>query len=151
MWQSISFLTKPSLGAQTPNFLSKFFFQKSQHFSQKSQYTVNSTKEFIDMIKKERVPSSYKMISDDVSSLFTMVLLDYLIDLILKRIYGNKEIQTKISRKDMKSLLSLCTKNVHFTFGNNTYQQRDGITMRSPLEISSSVLAGIFMVHICQN
>ena len=100
------------------------------------------------MIKKERVPSSYKMISDDVSSLFTMVLLDYQIDLTLKRIYGNKEIETKISRKDMKNLLSLCTKNVHFTFGNNIYQQRDGITMRSPL---GTVLAEIFMVHLCQN
>ena len=45
----------------------------------KSQYTGNSTKEFIDMIKKERVPSSYKMKSFDVSSLFTMVPLDYTI------------------------------------------------------------------------
>ena len=87
----------------------------------KSSYTVNSTKEFIDMIKKETVPSSYKMISFDVSSLFTMVPLDYTIDLTLKRIYGDKEIETKISRKDMKSLLILCTKNVHFNFGNNIY------------------------------
>ena len=51
----------------------------------KSQYTVNSTKEFIEMIKKERVPSSYKMISFDVSSLFTMVPLDCTIDLTRKR------------------------------------------------------------------
>ena len=70
----------------------------------KSQYTVNSPKEFIKMIKKERVPTSYKMISFDISSLFTMVPLDYTIDLTLKRIYGNKEIETKISRKDMKNL-----------------------------------------------
>ena len=42
----------------------------------KSQYTVKSTKEFIDMIKKETVPSSCKMISFGVSSLFTMVPLD---------------------------------------------------------------------------
>ena len=78
----------------------------------KSQYTVNGTKEFIDMIKKETVPSSYKMISFDVSSLFTIAPLDYTIDLILKRIYGDKEIVTKISRKDMKNLLILCTKNL---------------------------------------
>ena len=78
---------------------------------------VNSAKEFIEIIKKERVPSSYKMISFDVSSLFTIVPLDFTIDLTLKRTY-----ETKISRKDMKNLLSLCTKNVHFTFGNNIYQ-----------------------------
>ena len=36
----------------------------------KSQYTVNSTKEFIDMIKKETVPSSYKMISFDLLAIY---------------------------------------------------------------------------------
>ena len=112
---------------------------------------VNSTKELIEMIKEERVPSSYKMISFDATSLFTMVLLDYTIvldytiDVTLKRTYRDKEIETKISRKDMKNLLSLCTKNVHFTFGNNIYQQKDGVAMGSPL---GPVLAGIFMVHL---
>ena len=111
-----------------------------------SEYTVNSTKEFIDMIKKETVPKSHKMISFDVSSLFTMVLLNYTIDLTLKRIYSDKEIETKISsRKDMKNLLILCTKNVHFTFGNNIYQQKDGVAMGPPL---GPVLAGIFIVNL---
>ena len=96
------------------------------------------------MIKKERVPSSYKMISFDVSSLFTMVPLDYTVDLTLKRIYGDKEIESEISRKDMKNL-SLCTKNVYFFFGNNIYQQKDGVAMGSPL---GPVLGGIFMVHL---
>ena len=66
------------------------------------------------------------MISFGVSSLLTMVPLDYTIDLTLKPIYGNKKIETKISRNDMKNLLTLCTKNVHFTFGNNIYQQKHG-------------------------
>ena len=65
------------------------------------------------MNKKQRVPSSYKMISFDVSSLFTMFPLDYTIDLTLKRVYGDKEIETKISGKDMKNLFPLCTKEVH--------------------------------------
>ena len=47
------------------------------------------------MIKKERVPSSYKMISFDVSFLFTMVLLDYTVDLTLKQIYGDKELKLR--------------------------------------------------------
>ena len=58
---------------------------------------------------------------------------------------ANKEIETKISRKDRKNLLSLCIKNVHFTFGNNIYQQKDGVAMGSPL---GPVLAEIFMVHL---
>ena len=81
------------------------------------------------MINNETVPSAYKMISVDVSSLFTMVPLDYTIDLTLKRIYGDKEIETEISRNDMKNLLLLCTKNVYFTFENNIYQQNNGVAM----------------------
>ena len=107
----------------------------------RSQYTVNSTNEFINMIKNKTVPSVNKMISFDVSSLFTMVPLDYTIDLTLKGIYDDKEIENKISRKDMKNLLLLCTKNVHFTFGNNIY----GVTMGSSFGL---VLTGIFMVHL---
>ena len=47
------------------------------------------------------------MISVGVSSLFTMVLLDYTIELTLKRIYADKEIETEISRNDMNNLLLL--------------------------------------------
>ena len=83
---------------------------------------VNSTKEFLDMIKNERIPNVYKMISFDVSSLFTVVLLDYAIDLTLEQIYRNKEIETKIWGKGFKFLLMLCTKNVYVTFGNNIQQ-----------------------------
>ena len=45
----------------------------------------------------------------------------------------------------MKELLLLCTKNVHFTFNNDIYQQCDGVAMGSPLE---PVTAGIFMVEL---
>ena len=69
------------------------------------------------MIKNERVPSAYQVIFFDFSSLFTMVPLAYTNDLTLKGIYCDKKIETKISRKDIKILLLLCTKNVHFTFG----------------------------------
>ena len=64
--------------------------------------------------------------------------------LCFRQIYGDKEIETKISRKDMKNLLILCTANVYFTFRNNIYQQKDGVAMGSPL---GPALAGISMVH----
>ena len=97
------------------------------------------------MINNETVPRAYKMISVGVSSLFTMVLLDYTIELTLKRIYGDKEIETEISRNDMNNLLLLCTKNVYFTFENNIYQQNNGVALGHPL---GPMLAGIFMVHL---
>ena len=83
--------------------------------------------------------------SFDVSLLFIMVLLDYTIDLTLKQISDDKEIETKISRKHMKNLLILSAKNVNFTFGDNIYQQKDGVAMGSLL---GPVLAGICLIHL---
>ena len=42
----------------------------------------------------------------------------------------------------MKELLLLCTKNVHFEFNGETFQQLDGVAMGSNL---GPVIAGIFM------
>ena len=80
-----------------------------------------------------------------VASLFTDVPLEETIETILKRIYVNKEITTDIPKQEMKELLILCTKNVHFTFNNETYIQVDGVAIGSPLD---PVLAKIFMVEL---
>ena len=75
----------------------------------------------------KHVPDGYKMVSFDVKSLFTYVPLEKTVDIILKRIYERKEINTSISKKEMKQLLTLFTKNVHFTYNNKVYQQTMGL------------------------
>ena len=111
----------------------------------RSQYTVESSNKFVNVIKQQVIPSSYKLVSFDVKSLFTNVPLDRTIDIILKRIYDKHEITTNIGRKEMKDLITLCTKNVLFTFNNEIYQQRDCVAMGSPL---GQVLAGIIVVEL---
>ena len=59
------------------------------------------------------------MVLFDVASLFTNVPSEEAIEIILKRIYINKEI-TNIPKQEMKELLIFCTKNVQFTFNNET-------------------------------
>ena len=82
----------------------------------KSEYTVTSTKNFIEKIKNVKVPDGHQLILFDVKSLFTNVPLQKAIDIILKRIYENKEINTSISKKDMKDTLILCTKKCSFFY-----------------------------------
>ena len=86
--------------------------------------------------------------SYDVKALFTNVPLDYTINVILRKIYNNHEIDTNISKKEVKDLLILCTKNVHFSFNGDIYIQCDGVAMGSPL---GPVLTGIFMVELEQS
>ena len=110
-----------------------------------SEYTVKSTRDFTEKLKVEKVPTGYKMVSFDVKSLFTNVPLERTIEILLKRVYDDNEIYTSITRKEMKDMLILCTKNVHFTFNGEVYVQIDGVAMGSPL---GPVLAGIFMVEL---
>ena len=98
-----------------------------------SEYITKSTKDFIGKVKSKNVPNGYQMVSFDVKSLFTNVSLDPTIDIVLRRIYDKHELQTSITRSEMKELLILCTKNVHFTFDNVIKVQNDGVAMGSPL------------------
>ena len=61
------------------------------------------------------------------------VPLDTIIDIILKRIYDNNEINTSITKNEIKELILLCTKRVHFTFDGKTYFQTNGVAMGLPL------------------
>ena len=67
-------------------------------------------------IKNEKVPDGYQMIPFDVKSLFTNVPLERTIQVVLKRIYEKHEVSTNVTKKEMKEMLILSIKNVHFTF-----------------------------------
>ena len=121
------------------------YLEKVLALLSRSQYTAESSNKFVNVIKEQVIPSSYKLVSINVKSLFTNVPLDRTIDIILNRIYNKHEIKTNIGRKEMKDLTTIYTKNVPFTFYNDIYQQRDGVEMGSLL---GPVLAGIIMVEL---
>ena len=125
---------------QTAKYLTKLFSPLGT-----SEYTISNTKTFVKQIRKMKVSLGYKIVSFDVTSLFTNVPMDKTIEIILKRVCEKKEIITTIPKREMKELLYLCTKNVHFSFNNEIYMQNDGVAMGSPL---GPVLANIFMVEL---
>ena len=68
------------------------------------------------------------------------------IEIILGRVYEKKDLTTTtISKREMKELLYLCTKNVHFSFSSEIYMQNDGVAMGFPL---GPVLANIFIAEL---
>ena len=104
-----------------------------------------NTKEFIGEFKQQKLSKQNKLVSIDVKSLFTNVQLNRTIEIILKIIYEKNEIVTSITKNEMKEILILSTKNVHFTFEFRTYVQTDGVAMGSPL---GPVLADIVMIEL---
>ena len=64
----------------------------------KSQYTIDSTKDFINFTKTLQIEDDYDMVSFDVSNLFTNVPLDFTINLILEKVYKKKLVKTKLKK-----------------------------------------------------
>ena len=83
--------------------------------------------------------------SFDIKSLFTNVSLDRTIHTILRKIYDHKELDTSITKSEMKEMPTLCTKNVHFTYNRKIFVQTDGVAIGSLL---GPVLADIFMTEL---
>ena len=100
---------------------------------------------FLHDLESISIADDEEMVSFDVVGLFTNVPLKHTIKIILNRIYEKNEIKTNIPREDMKLLLEMCTKNVHFTYDQKIYTQIDGVAMGSPL---GPVIAGIYMVDL---
>ena len=108
-------------------------------------YSIESTSNLMEKIRNEQIPLGFTMISFDVKSLFTSVPLTETIDIILDRVYNCKEISTVLTKNEMKKLLTLCTKNVHFTLNKEIYVQNDAVAMGSPF---GPILANVFMVEL---
>ena len=121
-----------------------------------SEYNIKSTKHCIWKITKELIPAGYEILLFDVKPLFTNVPLDQTIDVILSRTYDQKELKTPITRSEMKEMLTLCTKNVDFTYNRKIFVQTNDVAMGSPLgpvlsvmtELGKTLLPDIFILYI---
>ena len=107
-----------------------------------NEHTIRNSFEFgKDILQQD---SSLYMGSLDVESLFTSIPLDETIDLCCESMYGNRELVSKLSKRDFKDLLTIAVKESSFIFNSSYYTQTDGVAMGSPL---GPTLANAFMSH----
>ena len=94
----------------------------------KNEYSLKDSFEAAERIKA--IPQTwydegYKLISFDVTSLFTNVPLRKTVNVILDRIYKDKVIQTNLKKRTLKKLIiDTCSKTA-FSYNNVIYEQID--------------------------
>ena len=92
-----------------------------------STYTINVTIDLTGKIKNEQIPLGLTIVSSAIKSLFSSGQLTETIDLILHRVYDLKELSTVLTKNEMKNMLTLYPKNVHFTLNDEIYVQNEGL------------------------
>ncbi|CAF1562230.1 unnamed protein product [Adineta ricciae] len=115
-------------------------------YLRKNESIIKDTFTFVDELRSLKFDNSrIKLISFDITSLFTNVPLNRTIQIILDKMYGSEHTCTYSSLKrddwcrlcknryEMKYLLETSTKETEFIFNNKIYSQINGIAMGSPL------------------
>ena len=89
------------------------------------------------------------MVSFDVKSLFTNILVDFVTDIILKEIYGSDSTKKVygLTKRQFKHLLVWTTKRTTLNLNGSFYQQIDGVGMKSPI---APAFADIFMNNVIE-
>ena len=126
--------------------LSKYLTTILQPLTNESQHKVQSTKDFIDTIKKVQIPDDYKVVSFDVKSLFTSIPLQLALDCTETAI-TNSTRKLPLPNDDIMDLLKLCLTCSFFQYNGKHYKQLHGTAMGSPV---SGVVAEIVMQNIEQ-
>ena len=109
-----------------------------------TQHHVLNSSSFIQEIKDLRLDPNDDLISFDVVSLFTNVLVDETCNIINQKLLDDISLHehTQLSVDEIIDLLKLCLSNTCFQWRDGFYEQTSGAAMGSPL---SPVLANIFM------
>ena len=72
--------------------------------------------------------------SVNVDSLLTNIPLKETITSCTKSVYNRNHIAEALSKSELKTILSLVTKESSFIFNKSLYNQTDGIAMGSPIK-----------------
>ena len=134
--------------------LGKALTRRLEHL-RRTPYVVKDTFDFVRRIQASG-NTDKRMLSFDVTSLFTNVPLTFTIDLILDRLYPACTINCKdkprtrqckecYQRADFRILLQAATSETQFMFDGNIYVQHNGVAMGAPL---APIIADIFMAEL---
>lgn len=108
-------------------------------------YQIKDSWNFVEYIKKlENIPNDHKIVSFDVSSLFTNIPIDLAIKIIRNK-WDLISAHTSLTEELFNNAIKLCLETTYFRYNDEFFQQIFGVPMGSPL---SGIIANIVMEHI---
>ena len=96
-----------------------------------NDYSCKDTFSFVSQIKNANFSKKF-LASCDVTSLFTNIPLQEIIDIAINLIFNHNP-HLNITKKELKKLFLLATSQTHFISNSKSYHQIDGVAMGSPL------------------
>ena len=105
-----------------------------------NDYSCKDTFSFVSQIKNVNLSRKF-LVSYDVTSLFTNILLQQTIDIAINLIFNHNP-NLNITKKELKILFPFATSQTHFILNSKFYNEIDGVATGSPL---APVLANIFL------
>ena len=95
-----------------------------------NDFSCKDTFSFVSQIKNANISRKF-LVSYDVTSLFTNILLQETIDIAINLIF-NRNPNLNITKKELKKHFLFATSQTHFIFNSKFYNQFDGVAMGSP-------------------
>ena len=110
-------------------------------------YTIKNSKEFAHFVQTETVRPDEEIISFDVISLFTSILVDLALKVIQSMLESNHtwKDKTKLAKNQIVELTKFVLHNSFFSYEGTLYHQIFGCAMGSALSV---VIADLVMEHV---
>ena len=114
-----------------------------------SIHHIKNSAEFAILIRDLEVPPGNRIVSYDVTALFTSIPVQEAITTVKERLERDTSIQdrTPHSTTQISELLEFCLGTTYFVFGGQIFKQKHGTAMGSPV---SPLVANIFMEEFKQ-
>ena len=113
----------------------------------KTEHFIKNSRDFVKKIDQLEVPPGRKMVSYDVTALFTSIPVDKAIKIIEEKLRRDPTLQQRceLSVDQLISLLSFCLTTTYFLYDGKFYKQKHGAAMGSSV---SPVVANLYMANL---
>ncbi|GJQ84016.1 hypothetical protein Trydic_g10482 [Trypoxylus dichotomus] len=121
---------------QIRHLIAKFLLDITSPLSGNTESAITNTKHFINKIKEITIDEYDKLVSFDVTSLFTNVPTEAALAIVRNGLFRNTTLDERTSlnvEAIIELLLSTCVNTTYLQVNNNFHQQEFGTAMGSPL------------------